>query len=66
VGVFFLFLDFCILPSKELVLGTSLRSDPILILILGGKWHCKKCDECFYFLVRNVLLVTHTRALALQ
>jgi hypothetical protein len=29
-------------------------------IILWGKWHCKNCDENFYFPVRNVPLVTLT------
>jgi hypothetical protein len=62
-GVFvLLFLIFGILLFKEMFLGISLLSGSILTLIFGGKWHCKNCDEEFYFPVKNVPLVTLTSA----
>jgi ribosomal protein L40E len=62
--LFLLFLIFGILPSKEVFMGTGLLGGPIFLLVLElifeGKWHCKNCDERFYFPVRNVPLVTLT------
>jgi hypothetical protein len=73
VPLFFLLLlalfDVSPLPRPEFMLVICFRTGvmgfmifSIAGLILEGKWHCKICDERFYFLMRNVPLVALTNA----